>query len=133
VSSDASKPDATGTPGTARPTGKIAPPVDIFVEEHEALPEGCELRFARVGLPRPVSHLRYEPLEGPGGVFRVEGRDAGDVVVRAHAVEVDDSSAGTSTLVYGGSWGLRLLRDGDDLAPPLAEPYLLLAASEILD
>ena len=45
----------------------------------------------------------------------------------AMAAPVDDSSAGTSILIYGDGRGLRLRRlDGDGAT--LAEPYLLLAA-----
>jgi len=117
---------------------RVAPVVDVVVEEHPALPDGCEMRFARVGEARVVTTIEYEPLDEGPGLFRVEGRDANDAVVPAHAVEVDDSSAGTSTLIYGGGWGLRLTRVTEDAKtsrePPrlIAEPYLLLDRSAVV-
>ena len=119
--------------------GGLAPVVDVVVEEHPALPEGCEMRFARVGPPRVVTLVHYEPLDEGPGLFRVEGREVDDEVVPAHAVDVDDSSAGTSTLIYGGGWGLRLSRVSDsenaagDVPTLIAEPYLLLDRSAVVE
>jgi hypothetical protein len=45
-------------------------------------------------------------------------------------VTVEDSSAGVSTLVYGGGWGLRLRRGGGEV---VAEAYLLLAEGAVLE
>ena len=107
--------------------------VTVLVEEHEALPDGCCMRFKRVGEPRPVTRVMYE-TEGADdvAVWRVEAADEGGGVGVASAVTVEDSSAGVSTLVFGGSWGLRLRREGKD-GDGVAEPYLLLAAGAVLD
>jgi hypothetical protein len=97
--------------------------IDVTVEEHEAIPDGCELRFHAVGEPRPVTWVRYEPMVGPDGDYEVTAADGS-----AWAVPVDDSSAGTSLLIYGGARGLRLRDRATPGAAEIAEPYLLLAA-----
>jgi hypothetical protein len=103
--------------------------IDVVVEEHEELPEGCELRFHAVGESRPVRRVLYEPLTGAEGEFEVLA--AGGAL--ATAAPVDDSGAGTSMLIYGDARGLRLRRVGDDTGgEPIAEPYLLLAADAIV-
>lgn len=103
--------------------------IDVQVEEHDELPEGCELRFHAVGESRPVSRVQYEPLTGPEGLFTVVAAGGG----AAQATPVDDSSAGTSVLITGDARGLRLLRVDAEDEPAIAEPYLLLAADAILD
>ena len=105
--------------------------IDVVVEEHDALPEGCELRFHAVGEVRAVRRVRYEPLTGPEGDFVVVAAGADDGESGAQAVPVDDSGAGTSTLVFGGARGLRLRRV-DGRGETVAEPYLLLADDAIL-
>jgi len=106
--------------------------VDVVVEEHEEIPDGCELRFHAVGEPREVRRLRYEPLVGPDGEFDVIAVDAAGSERPAHVVPVDDSGAGTSLLVYGGARGLRLRRTGAPAEPAVAEPYLLLSDDSVL-
>ena len=106
--------------------------VDVVVEEHDELPDGCELRFHAVGEPREVRRVRYEPLVGPEGEFAVMAVDGTGAEVPARVVPVDDSGAGTSLLVYGGARGLRLRRAGG-AGEAVAEPYLLLSDDSILD
>jgi hypothetical protein len=102
--------------------------IDVVVEEQDDIPEGCELRFHAVGESRPVRRVRYEPLTGPEAEFEVMAAGGQP----AMAAPVDDSSAGTSVLIYGDGRGLRLRRiDGGDAAP-IAEPYLLLAADAVV-
>jgi hypothetical protein len=106
--------------------------IDVAVEEHDAIPDGCELRFHAVGAARPVLRLRYEPLIGAEGDFDVVAVDAAGVETPAQAVPVDDSGAGTSTLIYGGAHGLRLRRVGAVAGDVIPEPYLLLADESII-
>ena len=108
---------------------RSGPYIDVVVDEHDELPEGCELRFHAVGPSRPIGRIRYEPLTGPEGDFTVTA--AGGAA--AQATPVDDSSAGTAVLVTGDARGLRLSRIGVADEAPVAEPYLLLAAEAILD
>ena len=85
--------------------------VTVNVEEHHAITEGCCLRFKIASEPRPVRRVRYEAEQATSSVdCLVEAPgDGGDADGgTAWAAEVEDSGAGTSTLVYGGSLGLRL-------------------------
>jgi hypothetical protein len=105
--------------------------VTVLVEEHESLPEGCCMRFKIVDEPRPVRLVRHEP-EGStaASVFLVEAPRPDGAAETAWAATVEDSGAGTSVLVYGGSLGLRLRpRDGGEA---IAEAYLLLAPDAVL-
>jgi hypothetical protein len=106
--------------------------VDVQVDEHDALPEGCSMRFKQIGTPRAVRRVRCEPDLREAGVWLVESPSADGTPEVAWGVTVEDSSAGTSTLVYGGAHGLRLRPDSgeDDV---VAEPYLLLAPEAIVE
>lgn len=103
--------------------------VAITVEPHEALPDGCSMRFKAHGESRPIARLRYESDDGTGGIWTVlavfsDGREAA-----AFAVPVEDSSAGSSNLVYGGDYGLRLT--SVETGAVVAEPFLLLSDASI--
>ena len=98
--------------------------IDVFVDPNPNTPEGCGLRFkAHEGPARPISQVQYE-----GAACAVVGWSSanGGSPVPAQVVLVEDSSAGTAALVFGGDWGLRI-------TPPtgtaFGEPYLLLDAS----
>lgn len=103
----------------------------IEVEEHEALPDGCYMRFSAISKVRAVFLLQYETPAGEPTRCLVEGRDENDRPVPAWAALVDDSAAGQSLLVGGGLRGLRLRTEsgGDEWA----EPYLLLTQDAILE
>lgn len=101
--------------------------IDVLVEEHDALPEGCTLRFRAHGEGRPVARVRYESEDGVAGEWSVAGAYADGSERPAIGYLVDDSGAGTSLLVVGGDHGLRLTLDGR--GDPVAEPYLLLSPS----
>lgn len=105
----------------------------VNVDEHEALPEGCCLRFKLASQPWPVRRVRYEPEDAEASAeYLVESPTVeGGATETAWAAEVEDSSAGTSTLVYGGPLGLRLRPVAGGVT--LAEPYLLLARGRVLD
>lgn len=89
------------------------------------------MRFQAVGAPRPVSRVRYEPDDGPLATWKVFGRQLDGTERAAFAVEVDDSGEGTSTLIYGGDSGVRLVNEEDQRI--IAEPFLLLAADAVLE
>ncbi|MES1208915.1 MAG: hypothetical protein ABUS79_23505 [Pseudomonadota bacterium] len=112
---------------------RSGPYIDVVVDEHDELPEGCELRFHAVGPSRPVARIRYEPMTGPEGDFAVTASGG----AAAQATPVDDSSAGTSVLITGDARGLRLRRldaePASNAEPAIAEPYLLLSPDSILD
>ncbi len=105
--------------------------IDVVVEAQPEIPDGCELRFHAVGEPKPVRRIKYEPLIGPEGEVEFEVTAASGEP--ALAVPVDDSSAGTSVLVYGDAQGIRLRQSGDEFGPIVVEPYLLLAPEAIVE
>jgi hypothetical protein len=105
--------------------------IDVVVEAQPEIPDGCELRFHAVGEARPVRRIKYEPLIGPEGEIEFEVEAASGEP--AQAVPVDDSSAGTSVLIYGDSKGIRLRQSDNVLGPIVVEPYLLLAPEAIVE
>jgi hypothetical protein len=102
----------------------VARSIQINVDEHDAIPDGCSMLFEIVGPERPVTQVQYDPDDAPAGRWEVLAAHPGGKLTAASAVPVSDSGAGTSFLVYGGEWGLRLRRVGGD--EERAEPYLLL-------
>lgn len=108
----------------------LADGIFVSVEPHEALPDGCSMRFKAHGQVRPIGLIRYESEDGVGGIWRVEALSADGVRGPAHTVPVEDSSAGSSNLVHGGSHGLRLtsLETGAEVA----EPFLLLSDQSLV-
>jgi len=105
--------------------------VNVFIEPNPNCPEGCTQRFQAAGESRTVRRILHSAEDGSVVECDVEGVTGprGDPCP-ARAVTVEDSGAGTSVLVYGGDWGLRLRpRDG---GAPLSEPYLLLDDDAIL-
>jgi hypothetical protein len=107
--------------------------VTVVVDEHEALPEGCCQRFKLASAaPRLVHRVRYEPEGGSSSaVYTVESPGEDGTLGPVWAADVEDSGAGTSTLVYGGTRGLRLSPvDGGEVVPEL---YLLLTSDAVLD
>jgi hypothetical protein len=105
--------------------------LEVRVDEHDALPDGCSMRFRAVGEPRAIHSVRYESEAGVDGVWRVEGENADGSRVPAHVVTVEDSGAGSAMLVYGGEHGLRLISPSGDVT--VAEPYLSLAPEALVD
>jgi hypothetical protein len=107
--------------------------VTVLVEEHDALPEGCCQRFKIASAaPRLVRRVRYEPDgASASAVYTVESPGEDGTLAPVWAAEVEDSGAGTSTLVYGGPRGLRLSPvEGGEVVPEL---YLLVASDAILE
>lgn len=68
------------------------------------------VRFAEVGPPRLLTHVKsYERL--PRGEWcQVTGwcDDPDQPLCPAYAQKVEDSGAGTTFIIYGGNWGIRL-------------------------
>jgi hypothetical protein len=105
----------------------MAKTIQILVESHDEIPEGCTMVFEVVGPERAVHQVEYEADDGTRGVWSVRGHDSSGPVA-ARVVPVSDSGAGTSILVAGGDLGLRLTL-GDRT---LAEPYLLLSEDAVV-
>ncbi|MBX3264091.1 MAG: hypothetical protein KIS78_35805 [Labilithrix sp.] len=104
--------------------------VDVRVEEHDALPDGCSLRFRAQDAGAAVTEIAWESDDGVAGTWRVEAASSDGARGPATAFAVDDSSAGTSMLIVGGDHGLRLtsLATGETVA----EPYLLLSRAALV-
>ena len=98
------------------------PIVAVQVEEHEALPDGCSLRFKAQDDGAPIARVTWESDDGVAGTWSVEAEALDGSRAPATAYRVDDSSAGTSLLIVGGARGLRLTLG----TTRVAEPYLLL-------
>lgn len=94
--------------------------------------------FRNMTAPFRVAYVRIYEGAPEGTLCAITGwssRDGGSPA-HAYAVRVEDSSAGTAFLVYGGDWGVRL-RPADSGAPwsqedgsQWGEPYLVLADAE---
>jgi hypothetical protein len=90
----------------------------VEVEPNDNTPMIAQQVYKNLGLPFSVSHVRiYNGVPG-GRLCSIVGwtSAAGGPLTRAYAVKVDDSSAGSAFLVYGGDWGVRL-RPADSDAP----------------
>lgn len=94
--------------------------IDVFIDPNPNTPEGCGLRFKATGAERSIARVEYE-----AALCEVVGWSSanGGSPVPARVVLVEDSSAGTAALVFGGDWGLRITPPG---GAPFGEPYLLL-------
>jgi len=101
--------------------------VEVYVEPHDALPDGASMRFKANTAPRAVRHVRYESDDGDDGLWQVLAPTTTGIPQAAMACLTDDSGAGESMLIYGGDLGLRL-RLGD---LEVAETYLLLAPDDV--
>ncbi len=90
------------------------------------------MRFKAVSEPRVVHRVLLDG-DGPASTTEwvVESCDENGELGLAYGITVEDSSAGSSTLVYGGARGLRLRPVGG--ASVVAEPYLLLADRSVLE
>ena len=89
------------------------------------------MRFHAIGEPVATHRVRYESEDGRDGTWLVHAENADGTQTSAVAIPVEDSSAGSSTMIYGAAHGLRLTpEDGGD---PIAEPYLLLSNDAVLE
>lgn len=119
--------------GDTRRQAEAAEAVEVYVEPSDALPDGASLRYKTAGPVRAVQQVRYESDDGEEGVWDVWSPDPyGDQeqpAAHVRAVAVHDSSAGVSTLVFGGPGGLRLRwQEAPDVV--VAEAWLLLGEDD---
>src|SRR5688572_28451567 len=84
----------------------------VMVEDN---PNCCgEERMLRDnGKKRIVQRANVEMAQGTSAWCDVTGVEEGGRFCQAHATQVEDSSAGTAWLIFGGTWGLRF-RPPDD-------------------
>jgi hypothetical protein len=95
--------------------------IDVFVEPNDNAPDGCGLRFKSEAEPRGVRRIELD-----GAWHDVVGWSSagGGSACAAQAALVEDSTAGTAMLVYGGDWGIRLTPVGGGAA--VGESHLVL-------
>jgi hypothetical protein len=110
-------------------TTAISEFVDVFIEPCPCAQDGLVLRFMQAGpAAKEIDAVFYSDELGREGWWRVRGAMDPDARERgvARAVLVQDSSAGTSLLIEGGTHGLALELEAD---PSVRDrvAYLLLA------
>lgn len=92
--------------------------------------------YKNLGLPFRVAQVRLFEGAPDGELFEITGWSSADsgAPVAAHAVHIEDSSAGAAYLVYGGDWGLRLRPAASgsawslDAADQFGETHLVLSS-----
>jgi hypothetical protein len=112
----------------------VAEPLFLEVEDNPNCEGIPQLIYSTLGEPRPVTHVMAARRGINTQMHRVTGwsSESGGSPCPAFAVRVEDSGAGSSLLVYGGDWGLRLLPPGPEepwglhSAHQWGEPYLVL-------
>src|SRR6478735_7122868 len=82
--------------------------IDVQVEAHDELPDGCSRRVKAEGPAASVTLVRYETEDGDLHTWKVVAARSDGTTTQARGVPIEDSSAGTSILVVGGDHGLRL-------------------------
>ena len=105
--------------------------MEIYVEPHEELPDGASMRFKAESEPERVRRIRYESDDGEDGVWAVTSLDSNGNKSSVYQVIVEDSGAGTSALIFGDEYGLRLR--SEDTGTQIAEAYLLLDPDDIVE
>jgi hypothetical protein len=106
--------------------------IDVVVDAHEGLEEGCALRFKAEDEPRVVRRVRWYDERDRAVECSVSGwsSDDGGRAVPAMGVTIEDSSAGAAVMVWGGDWGVRLVpADG---GAPFYEHHLRIAPEDVL-
>lgn len=124
-----SDPDSSGLPGSRKPSRHESAFIEVQVEPHDELPDGCSMRFKAHGAVRPIDRIRYESEDGLEGIWAIEALFADGTRGPARTAPVEDSSAGSSNLIFGGDYGLRLTFAENGTV--VAEPFLLLGDSAL--
>ncbi len=105
--------------------------VEVYVEPHDELPDGASMRFKAETRPEQVYRIRYESDDGEDGVWDISSLDSDGRAHGVYQVIVEDSGAGTSALIFGDEYGLRLVHE--DTGNEVAEPYLLLDPDDVVE
>lgn len=100
--------------------------IDVFVEPNPNTQEEAGLRFKSESAPRTVARVRLDGRWCSVTGWSSTGRGS---PCPARAATIEDSSAGTAVLVFGGDWGLRL--QPEDGSPAFGETHLVLIADAV--
>ena len=104
--------------------------VEVYVEPHDEIPDGASMRFKAESSPERVYQVRYESDEGEDGIWEVSSPDRDGRDVGVYQVLIEDSGAGTSALIFGDEYGLRLRHE--DSGTEVAEAYLLIDPDDVV-
>lgn len=82
----------------------------VEVEPNDNTPMMAQQVYRNMAPAFPVSQVRIYEGEPGGTLCAITGWSSagGGSPVPAYAVQIEDSSAGSAYLVYGGDWGVRL-------------------------
>ena len=110
---------------------------EIRVDSNDNCPMTAQQVYRNIGDPRRITQVRLFEGEPDGVLYAVTGWSE-EGPVDAWAINVEDSSAGSAYLLYGGDWGLRLRPADSEAAWDLSaadqfgETHLVLADAEDL-
>lgn len=108
----------------------------VEVESNDNTPMMAQQVYKNLGLPFRVAQVRIFEGDPDGRLHDVTGWSSagGGSSVPAHAVHIEDSSAGAAYLIYGADWGLRLRPAASDArwslddAEQFGETHLVLSS-----
>ncbi len=82
----------------------------IEVENNPNFEGSYFLRFKEIGSARPITHVKSYDRISRGEWYQITGWcDAPDqALCQAYAQKVEDSGAGSTFIIFGGNWGIRL-------------------------
>ena len=107
--------------------------ISLEVEDNDNCPGLPLMTYQRLGRPARVIQVRIAGPHWPEELHWVTGwqSDGGGSPCPAHYVRISDSGAGSAVLLYGGDWGIRLMRgNGEewdtDSPEQWGEPWLVL-------
>ncbi len=112
----------------------------VQVEPNANTPMSAQQVYKNLNQPFRVAAVRIFEGEPAGKLYAVTGwsSDAGGSACAVYGVRVEDSSAGSAYVVFGGDWGVRL-RPVESTQPwsaddpgQFGETHLVLADSEDL-
>ena len=96
----------------------------VDVEPNDNTPMMAQQVYKNLGVAFPVSHVRVYEGEPDGQLCAITGWSSqdGGTPAAAFAVQIEDSSAGSAYLVYGGDYGVRLKPAESDAAWDTSSP-----------
>jgi hypothetical protein len=82
----------------------------LEIEQNSNFEGSYFVRFKEVGPPRQITHIKSYERASRGEWCEVTGwcDDLAHPLCPAYAQKVEDSGAGTSYIIFGGKWGIRL-------------------------
>ena len=98
----------------------------VEVESNSNCEASVFLRFKEIAPPKPITHIKIYDRVPRGEWCMVTGwcDDSEQPMCEVFAQNVEDSGAGTATLVFGGNYGIRLQSEEN------AEPWNLKSAKQ---